>query len=55
MYREPPAAPYRTVMADDAADDDDGVAQERSGPSSLLLRVSGPDQPGITVDLMTVL
>jgi phosphoserine phosphatase len=55
MYREPPAAPYRTGMADDTAAPGPPVPAPRPEESSLLLRVSGPDQPGITADLMTVL
>jgi len=51
MYRETPAAPYRTGM--DPAED--ATMESAADASSLLLRVSGPDQPGITADLMTVL
>ena len=51
MYRRTPAAPYRTGM--DLAPD----AATGGGPAAptLLLRVSGPDHPGITADLMTLL
>ena len=58
MYRETPAAPYRTVMDPDQDAAEAGTAPGAGGAAaggSLLLRVSGPDQPGITADLMTVL
>jgi phosphoserine phosphatase len=46
-----PVAPYRTGMDPDTAEADDATPPV----PSLLLRVSGPDHPGITADLMTLL